>query len=186
MGCLWSGKYSRQCKTMPSGPPEFIPPFVPVTGMKCSYGKIYSPLTEISATEPARPPIWTHGKFYKGFRGEARSREPSQPALSYEHIENFTKDLQVKRDLGNRASPVNRAHMKRPSEANEGERNNCFSKIQLVGQKYRDKTTLASKTRFSRHCTFWFSKPAFFATSGYNISPSSSSTDQNAALIMDH
>ena len=29
----------------------------------------------------------------------------------------------------------------------EGERNNCFSKIQLVGQKYRDKTSLASKTR---------------------------------------
>ena len=26
----------------------------------------------------------------------------------------------------------------------EGERNNCFSKIQLVCQKYRDKTTLAS------------------------------------------
>ena len=26
----------------------------------------------------------------------------------------------------------------------EGERNNCFSKIQLVGQKYQDKTTLAS------------------------------------------
>ena len=33
---------------MPSGPPEFIPPFIPVTGMKCSYGKISSPLTEIS------------------------------------------------------------------------------------------------------------------------------------------
>ena len=31
----------------------------------------------------------------------------------------------------------------------EGERNNCFGKIQLVGQKYRDKTTLASKMRFS-------------------------------------
>ena len=43
-----------------------------------------------------------------------RSREPSLPALSYEHIENFTKDLEVRRDLGNRASPVNRAHMKRP------------------------------------------------------------------------
>ena len=28
----------------------------------------------------------------------------------------------------------------------EGERNNCLSKIQQVGQKYRDKTTLASKT----------------------------------------
>ena len=26
----------------------------------------------------------------------------------------------------------------------EGERNNCFSNIQLVGQKYRDKTPLAS------------------------------------------
>ena len=26
----------------------------------------------------------------------------------------------------------------------EGERNNCFSKIELAGQKYRDKTTLAS------------------------------------------
>ena len=29
-------------------------------------------------------------------------------------------------------------------EAIRGERNNCFSKIQLVGQKYREKTTLAS------------------------------------------
>ena len=26
----------------------------------------------------------------------------------------------------------------------KGERSNCFSKIQLLGQKYRDKTTLAS------------------------------------------
>ena len=26
----------------------------------------------------------------------------------------------------------------------EGKRNNCFSKIQLVGQTYRDKTTLGS------------------------------------------
>ena len=26
----------------------------------------------------------------------------------------------------------------------EGEGNNCFSKIQKVGRKYRDKTTLAS------------------------------------------
>ena len=45
-------------------------------------------------------------------------------------------------------------------EAKGGERNNCFSKIQLVGQKYRDKTTLASKTRFSRHC-FGFPSLAF-------------------------
>ena len=31
------------------------------------------------------------------------------------------------------------------AEGHEGERNNCFSKIQLVGQKYRDKTTFPSK-----------------------------------------
>ena len=49
-----------------------------------------------------------------------RSREPSQPALSYEHVETFTKDLEVRRDLGNRASPVNRAHMKRPSKCARG------------------------------------------------------------------
>ena len=30
------------------------------------------------------------------------------------------------------------------SIAHEGKKNNCFSKIQVVGQKYRDKTTLAS------------------------------------------
>ena len=97
MGCLWCGKYSRQCKTMPSGPPEFIPPFIPVTGMKCSYGKISSPLTEISVgkteisgTEPARPLIWTHRKFYKGFRGDATSRKPGQPGQpgSYEEALN--------------------------------------------------------------------------------------------------
>ena len=86
MGCLWCGKYSRQCKTMPFWPPELIQPFIPVTGMKCSYGKISSPLTEISvgkteisATESARPLIWTHRKFYKGFRGKVRSRKLGQP-----------------------------------------------------------------------------------------------------------
>ena len=36
---------------------------------------------------------------------EPRSREPSQPALSYEHIETFTKDLEVRWDLGNRGQP---------------------------------------------------------------------------------
>ena len=86
MGCLWCGKYSRQCKMMPSGLPEFISPSIAVTGMKCSYGKIFSPFTEISGTEPAGPLIWTHWKFYKGFRGEARSRKPGQPGQpgSYE------------------------------------------------------------------------------------------------------
>ena len=34
---------------------------------------------------------------------------------------------------------IPRARMGSKSIAHEGERNNCFSKIQLVGQKYRDK-----------------------------------------------
>ena len=53
--------------------------------------------------------------------------------------------------------------------AREGARNyNCVSKIQLVGEKYRDKTTLASKTRFSRHC-FGFQSRRFSLPVGYNI-----------------
>ena len=37
-----------------------------------------------------------------------------QLALSYEQIANFTNDLEVRRDLGNRTSPaVSRAHVKR-------------------------------------------------------------------------
>ena len=40
----------------------------------------------------------------------------------------------------------------------EGERSNCLSKIQLVGHKYRDKTT--SKTRFS-HYGFGFQAGAY-------------------------
>ena len=52
-------------------------------------GKITSPVTEISVTWPARA----------GF--------------SYEHIEFFTKERVARRDFGNRASLVDRAHMKR-------------------------------------------------------------------------
>ena len=71
------------------------------------------------------------------------------------------------------------------SETHDGEGNNCFSKIQLVGQNYRDKTTLASKTRFSRHC-FVFQSRRFSLLVGHNIQPSSGSTNQNAVLIIDH
>ena len=53
------------------------------------------------------------------------------------------------------------------SIADEAE-NNCFSKIQLAGQKYQDKTTLNSKTRFSRHC-FGFQRWRFSPLVGYNI-----------------
>ena len=48
----------------------------------------------------------------------------------------------------------------------KGERNDCFSKMQLVGQKYRDKTTLANKTQFSRHC-FGFQSLRFSLLVGY-------------------
>ena len=57
--------------------------------------------------------------------------------------------------------------------------------IQLVGQKYRDKITSAGKTRFSHHC-FGFQSRCFLLLVGYNIQPSSSSTNQNAALIIYH
>ena len=60
-----------------------------------------------------------------------------------------------------------------------------FSKIQIVGKKYRDETTLASKARFSRHCC-GFQIQRFSLLVGYNIYPDSSSTNQNAALIIDH
>ena len=58
-------------------------------------------------------------------------------------------------------------------------------KIQLVGQKCREKTTLASKMRFSGLC-FGFQSRRFSLLVGYNIQPSSSSTNQNAASIIDH
>ena len=58
--------------------------FIPVTGLGCSYGKIFIPVTElsvekteISVTGPAWPLIWTHQYFYKEKSGQARSRKPS-------------------------------------------------------------------------------------------------------------
>ena len=41
-------------------------------------------------------------------------------------------------------SSVEKVDLRLPLRGHEGKRNDCFSKIQLVGQKYRDKTTLAS------------------------------------------
>ena len=67
----------------------------------------------------------------------------------------------------------------------EGERNNCFSKIQLVGQK------ISSQNNFSwltlDFNLFWPRKSRPFSLLvGYNIEPRSSSTNQNAALMIDH
>ena len=75
----------------------FSKSFVPVTGLECSYGKIFIPVTEISVakteisvTGPARPLIWIHRYFYKEKSGEAKSRKPSQPGWpgSYEEALN--------------------------------------------------------------------------------------------------
>ena len=39
---------------------------------------------------------------------------PGQPAFSYEHIQILVKKRVTRRDLGNRASPEDGTHMKRP------------------------------------------------------------------------
>ena len=59
-------------------------------GLECSYGKIFIPVTEMSVAK-----------------------------TSYEHIEILTKERVARRDLGNRASPVDRAHMKRPLDCRQ-------------------------------------------------------------------
>ena len=81
MGCLWCGKIQQAMQDDAIRTARIHPAVHPGNrrGMKCSYGKISSLLTEISGTEPARLLIWTHRKFYKGFKGEARSRKPGQP-----------------------------------------------------------------------------------------------------------
>ena len=82
---------ARRCKIHS----KFSSRFHPGNRAEVLYDKISSSHTEIPVGKP-------------------RSRELRQPALSYEPIENFTKDLEVRRDLGNRASLVNWAHVKRP------------------------------------------------------------------------
>ena len=66
--------------------------FIPVTGLECSYGKIFFPVTEIllakteiSVTGPVRA-SHMNTYFYKEKSNEVRSREPSQPGWpgSYE------------------------------------------------------------------------------------------------------
>ena len=74
--------------------------------------------------------------------------------LTFAEVAGFVTTLPVSvhsaRRLGCLRSLI--AHEAEGRMGYEGERNNCFSKIQLLSKKYRDKTTLASETRFSRHC----------------------------------
>ena len=60
------------------------------------------------------------------------------------------------------------------------ERNNCFTKIQLVGQK----NVILSELRQNaiQAPLLWFSKQHFSLLVGYNMQLSSSSTNQNALL----
>ena len=55
--------------------------------------------------------------FHPSYRAEVFICQNFQPALSYEHIENFTKDLEVRRDPGNLVSPVNLAQLGSSKEA---------------------------------------------------------------------
>ena len=67
--------------------------------------------------------IWEN--FHPGYRDLGS-------AFSYEHIAIFTKDIGVSRDLGNRASPVNGADMKRPSGTKTPEDVNRINVIQFA------------------------------------------------------
>ena len=58
--------------------------------------------------------------------------------------------------------------MRSESIAHETRGQEAMSKIQLVGQKYQDKTTLATETRFSHHC-FSFQRRRFSLLVGHNI-----------------
>ena len=52
---------------------------------------------------------WAEVRFiWQNFQPNYRGLGWNQSPLSYEHVENFTKDLEVRRGLGNRA------HVKRP------------------------------------------------------------------------
>ena len=75
---------------------------------------------------------------------------------------------QTKADCKNKARMGSESIAHEASWAIDSEAMKCFSKIQLVGRKYQDKTTLASKTRFSRHC-FGFQSWHFSLLVGYNI-----------------
>ena len=76
--------------------------FIPVTGLNCSYGKIYSTLTEISGTEPACPFTGTHRKFYKGFSAlymslVERVGSVPGPVSPWVHMRNFSPVSEMKK-----------------------------------------------------------------------------------------
>ena len=57
--------------------------------------------------------------------------------------------------------------------------------IDLCNDELKYSSETSAKARFSRHC-FGFQSRRFSLLVGYDIQPGSSSTNQNAALIIDH
>ena len=78
---LW--KYSRQIHLCVRCCEEFISLTSRVLKAKFSKSLTEIPVgrTEISVTEPGRPLIRTHRKFFKGFRDKPSSRKLGQPAI---------------------------------------------------------------------------------------------------------
>ena len=94
--------------------------FAPITAVKWDAYDVENSAGNARRCYPGRSYSFHPGEGWRVYLSnfsarleKPRSREPSQLALSYEHIENFTKDLEVRRDLGNRA------HLKRPLKQNK-------------------------------------------------------------------
>ena len=91
-----------------------------ITFAPVSFGNSYSCITAVKwdahdvgntagkARRSGRSELIPLCRLLRSRMEKPRSREPIQPALSNKHIEDFTKDLEIRRDLGNRA------HVKRP------------------------------------------------------------------------
>ena len=82
--------------------------------------------------------------MYLQFYQEGPCERFNSLQLKSDEIKQFCHSTKCLHLQGVYLAIIPRARMGSESIAHEGERNNCFSKIQLVGQKYRDKTTLAS------------------------------------------
>ena len=88
----------------------------------CYFGRFVAKAKLFSLSKKFRPShraglfefIWEN--FHPGYRDVDHKTETSvsQPGFSYEHLEMLTKQRVARRDLGNRASKVYWAHMKRP------------------------------------------------------------------------
>ena len=67
--------------------------------------------------------------------------------LSYKHNENFTKDLEVRRDIGNRASPIDRAHVKRPLGSSTTSSPGLFPQKMVWGKSPGDEVRSSTRSR---------------------------------------